>query len=126
MTDCGETGMSERKPEVLDLMKAILWLENGSDHTYSQVPDELYMAIREHVAKAVNAGDRGVVYKLGKEIYEALEFTKAIPEHRLPPLTCPCGGTMMMYWRPNSTRGIQCERCGAGGKALLKSATKKA
>ncbi len=106
------------KPGVLDLLKAFLWLENqGTDN---QVPDELYMAIREHVRKMTNTPDRGTVYKLGRDIYEALEFTKEVPENpRVPSLTCPCGGKMLWYWRPNSTRGIQCERCGAGGKPML-------
>ena len=107
-----------RKPTALDLLKAVLWLENNDKQ--NELPDELYMAVREHVAKETNTRDRGTVYKLGKEIYEALELTKEIPDSRLPALTCPCGGLMRTYWRPNSTRGIQCERCGSGGKALDK------
>src|SRR6185295_3512689 len=109
------------KPTILDLLKAVLWLENGDRN---ELPDDLYMQLRDHVAKAVNASDKGRVYFLGKPIYELLEFKDPPPESRTPPLTCLCGGNMLWYWRPNSTRGIQCERCGAGGKPLLQNAAK--
>lgn len=34
-------------------------------------------------------------------------------------LTCPqpCGGIMLTYSRPDASAGIQCERCGNGGRS---------
>lgn len=107
------------KPTVLDLLKAVLWLENRE---LNDLPDELYMRIRDYVAEEMKAPDKGRVYFLGKPIFESLEFKEPPPEHRTPSLTCVCGGTMRCYWRPNGTRGISCDRCGAGGKPLMQNA----
>jgi hypothetical protein len=31
-------------------------------------------------------------------------------------ITCGCGGIMRVYWRPDGSRGIQCEKCQEGGR----------
>lgn len=69
------------KPGVLDLLKAVLWAENQGSNT---VPDELYYAIRNHVAKSADV-DRGRAYLLGKPIFEAIAFVKE-PDRQPSPL----------------------------------------
>lgn len=58
------------KPSAVDLLKAVLWMENQGK---SEIPDQIYSVIKDFLA-GKEPGDRGLLYKLGKPIFESLQL----------------------------------------------------
>jgi len=63
------------KPSAIDLLKAVLWLENQGK---SEIPDQIYSVIKDFLAQK-EPGDRGLLYKLGKPIFESLQLATPTP-----------------------------------------------